>query len=211
MSSATAPHPGYFQVLVSPRAYASLLYLLLCLATGVLAFTYTVTGLSLSLGLAILIFGVPVALAFLAGARLLSLAETSWLRLLLGRHDLAVPPSLPAGEGWMERARSLVVDARTWTSLLYFLLLMPLGVVYFSLLVTLLSVDLALVLAPFAALLHVPVSLEFGGPAWLSSHPHALLVLAGLAGVGLLPTIFHLALLLGRFQAWLASHLLVRA
>ena len=56
-------HPGFFQVLACRRAWSTLLYLFLSLATGILAFTYAVTGISLSLGLAILIIGIPVAVA----------------------------------------------------------------------------------------------------------------------------------------------------
>ena len=46
-----APWPGFFEVLKTPKAYTSLLYLVMSLATGIFFFTWAVTGLSLSLGL----------------------------------------------------------------------------------------------------------------------------------------------------------------
>ncbi|MCE1204665.1 MAG: sensor domain-containing protein [Holophagaceae bacterium] len=212
MSLLPASHPGFFEALAQRRTYTTLLYLLLSMATGILAFTYTVTGLSLSLGLAILIIGVPVALTFLAGARLLSVAEVYLLKALVGGEGSAGPALLPGGEGFLGRLRGLLKDRRTWTSLLYLLLLMPLGLAYFTLLVSLLATGLSLVAVPFAQFLHLggTLSLDVGG-SWLLAHPNLAAALCGLAGLALLPLTFHLALLLGRFQVWLAGHLLVNA
>jgi hypothetical protein len=213
MSLLAPPHPGFFEVLATRRAYTTLLYLLLSMATGILTFTFVVTGLSLSLGLAILIIGIPVMLAFLMGTRLLSVAEVHLLRLMVGGEGSAGPDLLPGGQGWGFRLKALLGDRRTWTSLLYFLLLMPLGIAYFTTLISLLATGLALLAVPFARLLHATGSLSFdlGGTAWIVDHPNLAGVLCGLAGLALVPLTFHLALLLGRFQLWLAKHLLVRA
>lgn len=207
------PHPGFFEVLSSRRAYTTLLYLLFSMVTGILTFTYAVTGLSLSLGLAILIIGIPVAVAFLAGTRLLSVAEVHLLKTMVGAEGSEAPALMPTGEGWLARTKALVGDPRTWTSLLYFVLLMPLGIAYFALLVSLLATSLALLAVPVLRLLHVGGSFtgDVGGVLWISAHPGLAVVLCGLAGLALLPLTLHLALLLGRFQIWLARHLLVRA
>lgn len=205
-------HPGFFEVLATPRAYTTLAYLLLSLAAGVLTFAYTVTGLTLSLGLAILILGLPVALAFLAGTRLLAVAELHLLRLLVDTPG-AMPALAPAGAGFWDRLRTLVVDRRTWTSLLYFVLHLPLGVAYFAGFVTLLSVGLTLLAVPVARLLHATGRLDLDGASiyWGGTHPDLAMLLCGLAGLVLVPLTLHLALLLGRFQTWLARHLLIRA
>ncbi|HLP30534.1 MAG TPA: sensor domain-containing protein, partial [Geothrix sp.] len=181
-------HPGFFEVLATRRAYTTLLYLLLSMVTGILAFTYTVTGLSLSLGLAILILGLPVALAFLAGTRLLAVAEVHLLKALVGG-DGSMGPNLlperqswlPAGKDWLARLGTLLRDRRTWTSLLYFLLLMPLGIAYFTLFVSLLSAGLSLVAVPFAGLFHATGSLswDLGGSAWMIANPRLMAVLCG--------------------------------
>lgn len=209
----SADHPGFFEVLATRRAYTTLLYLLLSMATGILAFTYTVTGLSLSLGLAILIIGIPVTLAFLAGTRLLAVAEVHLLKALVGGDGSVGPDLLPEGQGWLARLGTLLRDRRTWTSLLYFLLLMPLGIAYFTLFVSLLSVGLSLVAVPFAGLFHATGSLswDLGEGAWMMANPRLVAALCGLAGLALIPLTFHLALVLGRFQVWLARHLLVLA
>ena len=213
MSLPYPPHPGFFEVLATCRAYTTLLYLLLSLATGIFAFTYAVTGLSLSLGLAILIIGIPVAVAFLAGTRLLSVAEVHLLKALVGDGSDEGPALMPHGEGWLGRLKTLVSDRRTWTSLLYFLLHLPLGIAYFTLMVTLLSLGLGLLAVPLARLFHFNSSFSFDmcGGAWILAHPGLGMFLCGLVGLFLLPLTLHLALLLGRFQVWLARHLLVRA
>ncbi len=213
MSLLADDHPGFFEVLALPRAYTTLLYLLLSLATGILAFTFAVTGLSLSLGLAILIIGLPLTVAFLAGTRLLAVAEVHLLQAMVGGEAAEAPTLLPLGEGWMARLQALVSDPRTWTSLLYFLLLLPLGITYFTLMVTSLSMGLSLLVVPLAHLFHATGSLnvDLGDLVWTSAHPNLALLLCGLVGLALVPLTLHLALLLGRFQLWLASHLLVRA
>lgn len=210
MALQSLSHPGFLEVLACRRAWTTLVYLLLSLATGILAFTFVVTGLSLSLGLAILIIGVPVALAFLAGTRLLSVAEAWLLRALVGAGG-EPPALLPAGDGWAARLKALVRDRRTWTSLVYFLLLLPLGIGYFTLFATLLSVGLALAAIPVVLLFHGSLALDLTGPAWFLAHPALAAALCGLAGLALVPLALHLALLLGRLQAWLARHLLVAA
>ena len=65
----------FFGVAADPRAYASLFYMVLALATGIFYFTWVVTGLSLSAGLAILIIGIPFVILFFGSVRVLSLVE----------------------------------------------------------------------------------------------------------------------------------------
>lgn len=211
MSLLSPTHPGFFEVMATRRAYTTALYLLLSLATGIFAFTFAVTGISLSLGLAILIIGIPVAVTFLAGTRLLAVAESHLLRLLVDDEASEAPTLLPVGEGWLARLKALVTDRRTWTSLLYFLLLMPLGIAYFTAMITLLAVSLGFLAVPLLRLLHLSgsLNLDLGGLAWNLAHPNLTAVLCGLLGLALVPLTFHLPLLLGRFQVWLAHHLLV--
>jgi Putative sensor len=206
------PHPGFFQIMANRQAYTTLLYLLLTLATGIFTFTFAVTGISLSLGLAILIIGIPVLLLFLLGCRLLSVAEVRLLGALVSGESSKSPALLPNGESWVARLKTLVRDRRTWTSLVYFLALMPLGIAYFTTLVSLLAACLGLLAVPVAHLLHLSGSLDLGlvGAGWVVLHPHFTAILCGLAGLALVPLTFHLALLLGRFQVWLARHLLVQ-
>jgi len=179
---------------------------------GIFTFTFAVTGVSLTLGLAILIIGIPVGLTFLLATRLLSVAELHLLKVLVGDAGSDAPALLPAGPGWAARLKALVFERRTWTSLLYFVLHLPLGIAYFSTLVSLLAVSLGLLAVPVARLLQAAgtLDLDLGGMAWTLAHPNLTAALCGLLGLALVPLTFHLALVLGRFQVWLARHLLVR-
>ncbi|MGH8309849.1 MAG: DUF1700 domain-containing protein, partial [Steroidobacteraceae bacterium] len=55
----------FFGVFSDARAYTSLFYMLLALATGIVYFTFAVTGLAMSAGLAVMIIGIPFFLAFI--------------------------------------------------------------------------------------------------------------------------------------------------
>lgn len=213
MALLSPTHPGFFEVLATRRAYTALLYLLLSLGTGIFAFTFTVTGISLSLGLAILVIGLPVLILFLAGSRLLAVGEVFLLKALVADAALSTPALLPSGSGWPARLRNLAGDPRTWTGLLYFLLRLPVGIAGFTLMTVLLAVGLGLLTVPLAHLLRLGPGFqpELGGLVWAGAHPILTAALCGLAGLALIPVALHLALLLGRFQVWLAGHLLVRA
>jgi hypothetical protein len=204
-----APWPGLFEVLKTPKAYTSLLYLVMSLATGIFFFTWAVTGLSLSLGLFILIIGIPFTLAFLGSVRMLALVEGRLVEALLDVRMPRRPSLLPEGKGWMERLKNLLTDGHTWTSLAYLVLHLPLGILFFTLMVVGLSLSISFMLAPIAHwLFGASSTVDFG----YGQLPHTgwILILNAVGGFfGLLGTL-HLALALGRFQGFLAKHMLVR-
>ena len=74
----------FFGVVIEPRAWGALLYLLFTLATGIIYFTWAVTGISLSLSLLILIIGIPIAGLFILSTRGLALLEGRMVEALLG-------------------------------------------------------------------------------------------------------------------------------
>jgi uncharacterized membrane protein len=139
---------GFFGVFMDVRAYTSLFYMLLTLATGIVYFTFVVTGLSLSAGFAILIIGIPFFLAFIGMARVIALGEGRLLEAMTGERMPRRPlhPGPPAG--WLTRIGEMLKDARTWTTLLYLLLMLPLGIIYFTIAVVGLSIGLRWALAP---------------------------------------------------------------
>jgi uncharacterized membrane protein len=136
-------HP-FFGVVADPHAWAALFYMLLSMVTGIIYFTWAITGISLSIGLIILIIGIPFMLLFLASTRALSLVEGWIVEALLG---VRMPrrPRIAVGEVTMlERIKYWLRDYRTWTTLLYMVLMLPLGIIYFSVAITLLAVGLSL-------------------------------------------------------------------
>src|SRR5690606_5439445 len=122
-------------------------------ATGIFFFTWVVTGLSISLSLLVLIIGIPLTVLFLGSIRGLALLEGRLVEALLGERMPRRPRYTDHSRSWLQRIGDMFTDSRTWLTLLYFVLMLPLGVAYFSIAVTLLSLALGLVWSPVAALL----------------------------------------------------------
>ena len=120
----------FFGVAADPLAYTSLLYLLLSLATGIFYFTWVAAGVSLSAGLSVLIVGIPFLILYFGSVRVLSLVEGRIVEVMLGERMPRRPLYADRGKPWLERIKSMFTDPRTWTTQLYFLLMLPLGVFY---------------------------------------------------------------------------------
>ncbi len=203
---------AFFGVFLDPRAYTSLFFMLLSLATGVIYFTLAVTGLSLSAGFAVLVIGIPFFLAFVALTRVVSLAEGRLIEAMTGERMPRRPVHQSNAAGFWGRVGQMLKDRRTWTTLAYLVLMLPLGIVYFVTAVVGLSVSLAFIFAPLVELAN-----DYGwvgqpgevhlNPAWLGSFfgvPFLMLL-----GVLLLTLLMHLARGVGRLHAMYAKALLV--
>ena len=208
----------FFGVYQDPRAYTSLFYMLLTLATGIVYFTFVVTGLSLSAGFAVLIIGVPFFLAFIGIARVIALGEGRLLEAMTGERMPRRPvhPGPPAS--WWRRIGEMLTDVRTWTTLLYLLLMLPLGIIYFTLAVTGLAVGVRLALAPLVVLsrdfgwlplrLSVDMS-QIDGRAIASPHTLVGSLFYMVAGIVMVTLLMHAARWIARGHARLAKALLV--
>lgn len=199
----------FFGVAADPRTYGALFYMLLSVVTGTFYFTWVVTGASLSIGLLILIIGIPLLLLFLMSVRLLSLVEGRVVEVLLGERMPRRPLYTQRDKPWMTRLKELFTDGRTWTAALYLLLMHPLGILYFSVAITLLALSLGLIAAPVAFFLPHGYAFSFGDWNLVTEAPW-LLLLFSVVGFVLLFATLHLARVVGLFHGWLAKHLLVR-
>ena len=204
--------PGrFFGVIADPYTYGSLFYMLLSLATGIFYFTWVVTGASMSLGLAILIIGIPFVILFVGATRVLALLEGRIVEVMLGermpRRPLYSDSSLPV----LQRIGAMFTDPRTWATMLYFLLMLPLGVLYFSIVVTGIATSLALIATPVAAAFGVQGTVMLDGyDLWATAQPWQW-VAAVVIGVLLLFVTLHVCRLVGRMHAQLAKALLVKS
>ena len=200
---------AFFGVFADPRAYASLFYMLLSLATGIFYFTWVVTGFSVSLGLSITIVGIPLLILFFGSVPELSLVEGRIVEVMLGERMPRRPLYTARGRTWLERIADMFTDPRTWSTMLYFLLMLPLGIVYFTIAVTLLAVSLSFVFSPLALLPGVHVNVWMFGLDIPVDAPW-LLPLLSVLGVVLLFVTLHVARGVGHLHGLLAKHLLVR-
>ncbi|WP_133499819.1 sensor domain-containing protein [Cognatilysobacter terrigena] len=200
----------FFGVAAEPRTYAALFYMLLSLATGIFYFTWVVTGLSMSAGLAVLIIGIPFVILFFGSVRVLSLVEGRLVEVMLGERMPRRPTYVAKDGTLLERIRELFVDPRTWGSMLYMLLMLPLGIIYFTVAVTLLSIAAGFIAAPVLALF-----------AWAGWAPFDEFTISGVnywglpfvfvGGIVLLFATLHLARGVGKLHGQIAKTMLVKS
>jgi uncharacterized membrane protein len=198
----------FFGVYADPQAYLALLYMLLALLTGIAYFTFAVTGLSLSIGLAILIIGVPFFLLFVGAARVVALAEGRIVETLLGTRMPRRPVYPDRETPFLRRIGEMLKDPRTWGTLVYFMLMLPLGLFYFTFVLVGILVSIATFVAPIAVLLYHAGLIQIDGDV---QAPHAaLLPLISIVGLLLLTVTMHLARGIGYLHGQLAKTLLVQ-
>ena len=206
-----APH-GFFGVIRDPRAYGALVYMLLSLVTGVFYFVWAVTGMSLTAGLILLIIGIPFALLFLGSVRVISHVEGRIIEGLLGVRMPRRLPSTSTDQTLGGRIRDALADIRTWSSLFYMLLMLPLGIVYFVIAVTGIALSLSLSLGSLWGLITGESHVEITDVPWLDHLMHTApgLLIAMLVGVLLIFLLLHAAKGIGWMHGKLAEALLVR-
>lgn len=204
----SSPWGKFFGVAAEPRTYGALLYMLFAMPLGIFYFTWAVTGISLSLGLSILIIGIPFAVLFMGTVYALSLVEGRLVEGLLGERMPRRPQYDAREGGFFARIKTILTDPRSWATLLYMLLMLPLGILYFTVAVTMISTSLGLMFAPIAWLLGLPYGISVDGEHWVPVGLSAPLSCA--LGVVLFFLTLHLARVVGRFHAGLAKHLLVK-
>jgi hypothetical protein len=121
------------------------------------------------------------------------------------RRPVRSTPGTPIGT----RIKEMLTDPRTWSTLLYLLLMLPLGIFYFVLAVVALSLSVGLIFAPFAAILRW-FGVDHGGVqmnGWFLPFPATLVV--SVLGVLLLTAFLHAARGLGAAHGALARGLLL--
>ncbi|MCD4700511.1 MAG: sensor domain-containing protein [Candidatus Aegiribacteria sp.] len=193
-------------IIADPSAWAALLYMILSLATGIVYFTWAVSGFSVSAGLMVLIIGVPLAWLFFLSFRALAFVEGRIVEALLGVRMPRRAIFVRKGKGWWGSIKGIFSTGSTWSSFMYLILMMPLGVLYFTVFITLTAVSLALITDPiFELILKIPM-FDFPEVWWT---PIWLMPFVVLAGVVLFLSTLHLAKMTGRFHGKLARTMLV--
>ncbi|QNP40018.1 sensor domain-containing protein [Lysobacter solisilvae (ex Woo and Kim 2020)] len=201
----------FFGVIAEPRTYASLFYMLLALATGIFYFTWVVTGVSLSAGLAVLIIGIPFLILYFGSIRVLSLVEGRLVEVMLGERMPRRPLYSERGKPLLERIKELFTDPRIWATQLYFLLMLPLGIAYFTVVVTLLALSLSFLVAPVLVWFGVGDAGVWIDGVQIADWSTWQLPLLFVAGGLLLFATLHLARGIGYLHGQLAKHMLVKS
>ena len=200
----------FFGVAVDPRAYAAMFYMVLTMATGIFYFTWVVTGLSLSAGFAVLIIGIPFIVLFFATVRALSFVEGKIVEAMLGVRMPRRPWNVDRDKSIWQRIGAMFTDPRTWSTLFYMLLMLPLGILYFSIVTLGMALALGSIAAPFLRLFGASGgNITLDGTDLLATSVFWL-PLVFIAGVLLLFGMLHIARGIGYLHGQLAKHLLVQ-
>lgn len=206
-------HRGFFGVVGDPKAYGALMYMLLSLVTGIFYFTWTVAFGSVSISMLIFIIGIPLMLLYLGSIRVLSHVEGRIVEGLLGvRMPRRLPATTAADEKIWTQIKDAVTDIRTWSSFLYLLLMLPLGIVYFVVAIVGITVPVALIGGSMESLITGRSHVHISDVPWLEhlfgTAPGLLLCMV--VGVLLIFLVLHLAKGIGWLHGRIAESLLVR-
>ena len=201
----------FFGVVSDTRAYAALIYMLLAGVTGTLYFAWAATGLALSMGLSLTIIGVVFFILFMATVRVLSLVEGRVVEVMLGERMPRRPAYPAAANGILERIGQLFTDPRTWGTLIYLVLMLPLGVVYFTAAASMLAIGVTLAGTPLLAMLSAgTIMLGPVSGAELGALSIPVFAVMSALGILLLFTTLHLARGVAHVHGAIAKHLLVK-
>jgi hypothetical protein len=146
-------------------------------------------------------------------SRLLAHAEGRLVEGLLGvRMPRRLPAQTAADETIIVKIKEALLDVRTWSSMLYLLLMLPLGVLYFTIAVVGITVPFSMIGGSIAALVTGHSDIQIDDVPWLEhlfhTAPGLVLLIAG--GALIFFITLHLARGIGWMHGRIAELLLVR-
>lgn len=164
----------------------------------------------------VLIVGIPITILFLLSFRGIAFLEGRLVEALLGermpRRASFTDSSLP----WKERLKILLTGKATWLSSLYMILMLPLGIIYFTVMVTLISFSVVFIATPVGAIVMMGMGIPLevfrsGDIVWVISDPASFLMTLVIACLGVLiaTSSMHLARWVGKVHGKFAKALLV--
>ncbi|MFA9269353.1 MAG: sensor histidine kinase [Baekduiaceae bacterium] len=122
-------------------------YLLMTLPLGIVWFTVISTLVSTGIGLAITLIGIPILVGTVYVLRWMAQAERGLVRGMLGV-DAAAHYRTTTDPDWWPGFQARLADPQTWKDLVYLVVQLPIGVVWFTLTTVLISVPVLLLGAP---------------------------------------------------------------
>jgi len=192
-------------IVLHPGSYKRLAYHALGFPLGVVSLLGVVIGVSLGLALSILLVGIAILAGTIMFVRGVASVER---RLAMAFLDVTIqsppePDARPSSEP-IQHVRTACSDEQTWRSCVFVLARFPVGIIQFTVAVTLTALSVALVTAP----LHYDgVRILHFGPWWhLNSLSEALLAVP--VGVLLWAFSLHVFDLLGTVMARFTCRLL---
>lgn len=151
-----------FGVAFNSQTYLNMLYLLLALPLSIIYITFLSIGLSLGIPLLILWFGIFILAGTMIGWYGLASLERKMAIAMLGVPISPMQdPSVKDHNLW-ERFKQLTRNPVTWKSLIFLIAKLPIGIISFTLLTTLLILSMSLLTTPLYYQAF-PVMIDLGG------------------------------------------------
>lgn len=200
----------FTHVALEGRTYLNLIYLILMLPLGIIYFTIFVTAVSLSLSLLILIIGIFIAFVFVLFVRAISGIHLRFASAMLGFEQPDKKEILDNNKGFIDRLKFFFTDGKTYSSLIYMFIELPLGIIYFTLIITFLSISISFSLSPILWIIEEETGIFINSSHWVWRLDFDETILLMLVGIGLFLVTLHLGNLLAKVEEFLCKNLLLR-
>ena len=173
-SFASNPVRGIFGILVWPRTYLNIAYLMVGFPIGLAYFVFYVTAGALGAGLAILGIGLVILFLLVLAAWGLAHFERGLANTLLGANVPPPPPTAIEEGGW-PWVKSVFGNPVTWKGLVFQLLKFPLGLSSWVVTVVVISVVIGFLAAPIVVAFGGVIQIDpwwvadTAGEAWIAT------------------------------------------
>lgn len=146
------PETGFLGAVIHPQTYKNCLYLILSFPLGIIYFVSMIVGLSVGIGTLIIWIGFGVLLGTFLLARGWGSVERGLVAGLL-RTNIAPRSPIPDNRELTKfvRAKRMFTDKRTWLSILFLILKLPLGILSFVVTIVFITVPFSLLASPALA------------------------------------------------------------
>lgn len=197
----------FFGIFADVGAWGSLIYMMFTLITGIIYFTWAVTGISIGASMIFLIIGIPIIILFLYSVRGIGFVEGRIVEALLGERMPRRIRFTDKNVKLWNKIKNLLTDRTTWTGILYLILQLPIGIIYFTVMITFIVLSIAFIFTPIVGIFwNIPI-VYFG---YVEYHiPFWLMMLIMVTGFLLLTITMHLAKFVGKIHGRYAKALLV--
>ena len=144
------------------RLINAIMYLILALPLGILYFTWVIVGLSFGLGTLIIWVGIPILALTLISIRGMVWLERDMVASMLDIQMPRLSRLQPKNANWRSAIAAQLRDPLAWRGVIYAILKLPLGILSFTLAVTLPVTSLVLLFEPLAYLLNISINSSIG-------------------------------------------------
>lgn len=197
----------FFGIFAEPRAWGSLLFILITFGTGIIYFTWAMTGFWTSFGLMFaMLVGIPVMFLFLLSVRGIALVEGRLVEALTGVRMPRRTVFTRNDVGFWQKVKNIFFTWQTWTALAYLVLQLFWGTLYFSVIVSLFSAGVWLIVQPVAQLAWDVPMFWSNGPWYIYAWAVPFSIIGGIL---LITATMHLVKYIARFHAAYAKVMLV--